>query len=129
MKNYIKKHAGKIRALATTGVVVLVPTNALATVTDAATLLQQGGNQASGMQSGVIQIAGLVGLIIFAISGVKLFNARDNGQEGKGKMWSSLAAGIFLMGLWTWAAVVSNTALGEAKSADEMKSIVSGSGS
>ncbi|MGP4943206.1 hypothetical protein [Pseudoalteromonas nigrifaciens] len=98
-------------------------------VKDAAELFQQGGAQAAGAQNGFLQVAGLVGLIIFAISGIKLFNGRDNGQEGKGKMWAALGGGVFLMGLWTFAAITSNTFTGDTKTAEQMKSIVDGGGS
>lgn len=97
-------------------------------VKDASSLFKQGGEQAAGAQGGFIQIVGFIGLIVFAVSGIKLFNGRDNGQEGKGKLWSALAGGIFCMSLWGFAAITSNTLLGESKSADQMKSIVSGGG-
>lgn len=97
-------------------------------VKDASSLFKQGGEQAAGAQGGLIQVFGFIGLIIFAVSGIKLFNGRENGQEGKGKLWAGVAGGVFLMSLWGFAAITSNTILGESKSADQMKSIVSGGG-
>lgn len=97
-------------------------------VKDAAGLFTQGGKQASGAQSGFLQVAGFIGLILFAVSGIKLLNARDNGQEGKGKLWAALAGGVFLLGLWTFAAITSNTLTGKSETAEQMKSIVSGGG-
>ncbi|MAD73445.1 MAG: hypothetical protein CML20_01345 [Rheinheimera sp.] len=95
-------------------------------VKDASSLFKQGGEQAAGAQVGFIQVAGFIGLIVFAFSGMKLFNGRENGQEGKGKLWASLFGGVFFMSLWGFAAITSNTVLGESKSAEQMKSIVSG---
>lgn len=125
---FIKHKKTAVFFIATAALAALFPAHVLAGVSDAATLFSQGGKQASGAQNGFLQVAGFVGLIMFAVSGVKLFNSRESGNDGKGKLWSALAAGVFLMGLWTFAAIVSNTATGQTKSADEMKSIVTGGG-
>lgn len=97
-------------------------------VTDAASLFKQAGSQSSQAVDGWVQAAGFIGVILFTFAGVKLFNSRDNQQESKGKLWMSLGAGVFLIGLWTWLAVVSNTATGTTQSADNLKAIVKGSG-
>ena len=97
-------------------------------VTDAASLFTQGGSQAGGSVDGWVQMCGLGGLLLFTFAGVKLFNSRDNQSEPKGKQFLQLGAGVFLIGIWTWLAVVSNTVTGTTQSADNLKSIVKGSG-
>lgn len=97
-------------------------------VTDAASLFKQAGSQAGKSVDGWVQVCGFIGLILFTFAGVKLFNSRDNQSEPKGKLWLSLGAGVFLIGIWTWLAVFSNTVTGTTQSADNLKSIVKGSG-
>lgn len=120
----VKKQCNRF-GLALFGMLLSTPIFAAA-VTDAGSLFGQAGEQASTAQSGFVQIAGFIGLILFAVSGIKLFNSRENSQEGKGKLWMGLFAGVFLMGLYTWMAVASNTATGDTQSADDIKSVISG---
>lgn len=103
--------------------------NAGGGVTDAASLFSQGGDQAAGSVDGWVQMAGAIGLFLFTFAGVKLFNSRDNQQEGKGALWAKLGTGVFLIGLWGWLAIFSNTFTGTTQSADSLKAIVKGSGS
>ena len=116
-KAYFKFRVGRAGVIASNSV--------LAQVSDLGSLGDRAGSQASSTESGFVQVVGFIGLVIFAVSGVKLFTDK-NQQDGKGKLVSGLLGGIFLMSIYFWAAVTSNTLTDEGQSADDIKAVIKG---
>ncbi|MGP5159775.1 hypothetical protein [Pseudoalteromonas prydzensis] len=119
----IKKHYLKIALL----LLIAAPLGVQAGVTDAASFFTQAGDQSATAETGFIKFLGFIGIIIFAVSGAKLFNSRDNQQEGKGKLWTAFCLGIFFMGIYTFAAITSNTLTGQTQSASDIRTVIKGS--
>lgn len=107
---------------------ILLPTLALASVTDIGSMAKQAGDQAGQSQDGLTQFIGLIGFVVFVISGFKLFNQRNNQSDEKGKLWAGLFCGVFLLGIWTFVAIGTNTVTNQTQSADDMRAVIKGNG-
>lgn len=90
-------------------------------------LVSSGGDMAGSTLGGLEQLAGLVGFIMFGTSGYKLLTNKGQQQEGVGKLWGALFAGVFLISVVSYQAIMKNSVLQTTDGADDIRTLIKGS--